>query len=750
MRRLIAVLLGVLAVSAGASSYFDRALAQQTTWLQGANTQGTAFTIPPDPTLADPTVVGPMLAAAASDAKVNIFRTAIEYGADDHSRIVLYALLNAPTHVDGAFALASGRWLTPEDSRYPGRFLSTVDTGNADEVGQLADFGGGDDVTVRHLGRIFDSLPVAGTYAVEAADSESVDDFFRVFSSAASSAAGGAHTFQPKDFRADTPRFSGVEAEVAPILTIVELMIVLATTLLIAFRVLHRAKAVGVMQLQGLGRAAIWYRLTGRQIIAVGLGSAALVCAGTLLVRDSSAAFAMEVALSIARAFAVMLVGSAVASAAILVARPSDSIKNRKPTRALFALSAFVKAAFTLALIAAVAGFWLQFRSAADERARLAGWDLARGYGIFYPVSNGNDQVDMTAGQEGYTPAVAEGLYPVLDADGALYIDATAYEPAPVAAELQPGAFRSLTVNRNYLERFPVRDADGHAVEIDNAAVDWIVLAPERLRGQEADLEAWFSQVQHSRRSAEAAFGGTVPDAIANQGLRIVWIADGQAVFSFDPLVAPEAGNMIEGPIFEVMTAANSVGMDRANAITGDAAAALKIPLGGAGSTAVLAELKPVLRSLMLDDNLRHLVTIDDYAALEAARIESTMAAIAVSCAVLLVGLIYLGATSIAILFERYARRVVVRRLHGIGFVRRYREAALAFGIIWAGQLLGALALNRLGTNVFAAGGSQRIADDAVVAVVALTVAVIEGVMSAIVLTSIERRGIARLLKEEF
>ena len=750
MRRLIALLLGVLAISAGVSSYLDRSQAQQTAWLQGANTHGTAFAIPSNPTLADPTVTAPLLATAARDAKVNVFRTAIEYGADDHSQIVLYALLAAPTHVDSAFALASGRWLTPDDSHHPERFLSTLDAGDPDQVGRLADFGGGDDVTVRHLDQAFDSLPVAGAYVVEAADRASTDDFFRLFSNAASSAAGGSQAFQPKDFRAETPRFFGVESEAAPILIVVQLMIVLATTLLIAFRVLHRAKAVGVMQLQGLGRAAIWYHLTGRLIIAVGLGSAVVVCAGTLLVRDSSAAFATEVALSIARAFAVMLVGSGVASAAILVSRPSDSIKNRKPTRALFALSALVKAAFTLALIAAVAGFWLQFRSAADERARLAGWDLARGYGIFYPVSNGNDQVDMTAGQEGYTPAVVEGLYPVLDADGALYIDATAYEPTSVAAELEPGAFRAVTVNVNYLKRFPVRDPEGNPVDVDNAAVDWIVLVPERLRDREADLEAWFSQVQHSRRAAEAAFGGTVPDAIANQGLRIVWLADGQDVFSFDPLVQPEAGNMIEDPIIEVMTAANSIGMDRANAITGDAAAALKVPLGGSAATAVLADLEPVLRSLTLDDNLRHLVTIDDYAALEVARIESTMGTIAVSCGVLLVGLIYLGATSIAVLFERYARRVVVRRLHGIGFVRRYREAVLVFGVIWTGQLLGALALNRLGTNAFAAGGAHRVADDAVVAAVAVAVAVIEGAMSAVVITSIERRGIARLLKEEF
>lgn len=748
MRRLIALMLGLLAVAAGASAYFEHAQSQRAAWLEAAGANGIEFAIPPDTRLADPDRTYPILAAAADAAHSNVFRTAVEYGTDDRPRIVLYALLSSRTQLEREFAVASGRWLGPDDAGHPERFLSSIDTGNPDQVGRLADFGGGDDVSVRSLQSAFDSLPVAGSYVVEPSDSASADTFFRLLATGASSAIGSTGAFEDRDFRGQGQHFLGVEGDPGPLVSIVQLMIVLATALLIAFRVLHRARAVGVMRLQGLGPIAVWYRLIGRLITTVALLSAAVVGSASLLVPNSTVAFAAEVVSSMTRAFAVMLVASGVASAALLLSRASDSIKNRKPTRALFALNALVKTTFTLALIAAGAGLWLQYQLATGERAQLGSWDRARDYAIFYPVSNGNDQLDMESGQEGYSPAVVEDLYPVLDARGALYIDATGFDA--LEQSLPPGAFRSVTVNLNYLRRFPVIGEDGQPIEISNSTTDWVVLAPVSLRSRAAEIEDWFQRAQEGKRVAERAFGGSVPDAITKQGVSIRWVANDQDIFSFNPVVNSDAGNTIRDPIIEVMTAANSVGMDRANAITGDAEAALKVPLRGADTTALLTSLQPDLRSLKLDDNLRHLVTLDGYVSLEVARIENTMGAIIVAGGVLLAGLFYLSAASVAVLAERYSRRVVVHRLHGAGFVRRYRETILIFSGVWLGQLVGALGLNRLGANPFSAAGAGRVADDRLIFALAVAVGLLEAVMSATVLMLIERRGVARVLKEEF
>jgi putative ABC transport system permease protein len=750
MRRLIALMLGLLAITAGAGGYFDQVQQQQQLWLQAAADVGVEFAIPLDPKLADPDTADQILTAAADGAGANVFRTAVEYGADDRPRIVLYALLTSPTDIERAFPLASGRWLAPDDAEHPERFVSSADNGNPDQVGRLADFGGGDDVSVRSLNKAFDSMPTAGVYVAEAANLKSMDTFFQLLARGASIAAGGQGTFQPGDFQAQSRRFAGVNGASSALLAAAQAMIIFATALLIAYRALHRAKAVGVMQLLGLDPIAIWYQLTGRLILAIGLFCAAIVGAASLLIHDGTTSFALGVALAITRAFAVMLVASGVASAALLVARPSDSIKNRKPTRIMFALNALVKTGFTLTLIGAGAGLWLQYESASAERAQLSAWDRARGYAIFYPVSNGNDQLDMASGSEGYTPSVIENLYPLLNAQGALFIDAIEYEPGALAHSLPLGAFRSVTVNVNFLRRFALNDANGQSVEVADTTTDWVVLVPERFRSQAAEVETWLRRTLSGRRAAEHIFGGSVPDVVANQNVSIRWIADSQEVFSFNPLVNSDTGNMISDPIVQVMTSANSVGIDRANAITGDVGAALKVAVGDAETTDVLANLQTDLRSLRLDDNLRHLVTLEGYVALEVARIENTILAIAMVGAVLLVGLLYLSAASVAVLFERYSRRVVVRRLHGAGFVRRYREPILIFAGIWIGQLVGALAINRLGANPFSSSGAGRMADDRVIVAVALAIAVLEASMSAFVITSIERRGLTRLLKEEF
>ncbi len=749
MQRVVALMLAALAAAAGVSSYLEQAQVQQRGWLQAAGDAGTAFAIPPDQSLADPATAYSVLRAAAREARVNVFRTAVEYGGDGRPEVVLYALLEAPTRVADAFPLASGRWLTADDGEHPERLLSSADTGSPDQVGRLAGFGGADAVSVRALALAFDSLPVAGSYVAEAGSGASVRDFLRLLSEGASTAAGAAGAFKPSDFAAQGTHFSGVQAAPGPLLLGAQIAIVLATALLIAFGILHRAKAAGVMRLHGLGGLAIWYRLTGRLIVTVGLLAVATATVASRLVHDTTLAFTAGVALAIARAFAVMLGASIAASTALLFGRVGASLKNRKPTRALFALNALVKAALTLALIAAGAGLSLQYGAAAQERARLAGWDAAHGYAIFYPVSNGNDEIDMASGQEAYTPAVAESLYPDLDERGALYVDATQYEPAALASALPQGTYRSITVNVNYLRRFPVMDADGRAIAVDESTTDWVVLAPERLRGEASAISAWFRLAQGSAVAAEDAFGGEVPAAVARQAVSIRWVADGQRVFSFDPAVSPDDGNRISEPIVQVMTRANSVGMDRANAVSGGAGAALKVPVGEGGTAAALSSLQPVLQGLRLDDNLRHLVTLDGYAALEVARIEDVMRAAALAAGVLLMGLLYLAAASVAILFEQYSRRVVVRRLHGTGFLRRYREPVAIFSVLWAAQLLGALALNRIGANPFSAGAT-RPADDLAVVVVALIVALAEAAMSAAVLISIERRSVARVLKEEF
>jgi bacteriocin-associated integral membrane protein len=748
MKRVIVALLMLLSAAAAATVYVNTDNAQRQLMQHAAASVGQPFTIPGDPRLADPVKMYAALRTAAADARVNVFRTSVGYTPDGRPQVTQYILLTTSTHLFDAFSLRSGRWLSPADADHPERFLSTTQTGSRDQVGVLGAFGGNDLVAIRSLRSAFDSLPVAATYDVESSDQSSFDRFLNSLAQASSQLAGGVGLFTAASFKGGIDSFAGYTTDFAPILNAVQYVIIFFAALFLAFQVLHEAKKAGVMKLHGFGVVRVWFAIAGRLILISLVTSEAIALVASRFVPDTTFEFTASVGLTIVRAFAVMLVASIVAVAYVARTNISNSIKNRKDTRGVFAVNTLVKIACSVALIAVGAGLWLQYTNAAGERQQFGNWDRARGFGIFYPGEVGNDLVETETGGNATTAAEVYDLYPLLNDRGALYVDAGNYEPVALAESFPPGAYRTIDVNVNYLKQFPLRDDSGRTIVIGEDTSDWVVLAPSRYRSQQAEILAYFQLQRTGNGSAEqAAFGRAAPASVAHQKVSIIWMQDNQAVFSFNPLVNPGHGNNIVDPFIEVMTSANSLGLDRANMI---GATALKIRLLDGDTVRTLQDLLPTLKRLKLDDNLPYLITMDEYVSQQIARLDNGIRSVEFAGIALFVGLLILAVQSISILFERYSRRITVRRLFGAGFMRTYREPLLIFTAVWSFQLVGALVANRLGLNPFSTQTFSSVADDFTVVGIAASVALAEGLFSAGVLTFIERRSVVRVLKEEF
>jgi putative ABC transport system permease protein len=753
MKRVIVALLMLLAAAAAATVYVNTDNAQRQVMQHAAVNVGQPVTIPSDPRLADPEKMYAALRTAAADARVNVFRTSVGYTRDGHPQVTQYALLTTNTHLFDAFSLRAGRWLRPEDADHPERFLSTIQTGSPDQVGVLGDFGGNDLVAVRGLRSAFDSLQVAATYDVESSAPSSFDRFLNLLAEASSQVAGRPGLFSAASFKGGTDSFAGYRTEFEPILNAVQYVIIFFTALFLAFQVLHDAKKAGVMKLHGFGVVRVWFAIAGRLILISLVASEAIALLASRFVPETTFEFTVSVGLTIVRAFAVMLGASLVACAYVARTNISNSIKNRKDTRGVFAVNSLVKIACSMALIAVGAALWVQYTNAARERQQFGNWERARGYGIFYPGQVGNDLVEFQTGGNATVAAEVYDLYPLLNNRGALYVDANNYEPAALAS---PVAYRSIEVNVNYLKQFPLRDDAGRTIMVGEDISDWVVLAPSRYRSQQAEILAHFqllrtgsSSQEGSAQAEQAAFGRPAPARVAHQKVSITWTQDDQAVFSFNPLVNPDHGNNVVDPFIEVMTSANSLGIDRANMI-GGGGSALKVRLLDGDAVRTQRDLLPTLQRLKLDDNLPYLVTMDEYVSQQIAALDNGIRSVAIAGIALLVGFLVLAVQSISILFERYSRRITVRRLFGAGFMRTYHEPLLIFGAVWSVQLVGAIVANRLGLNPFSTPTSSSVADVGIVVAIAASVALGEGLFSAGVLTFIERRSVVRVLKQEF
>jgi len=377
-------------------------------------------------------------------------------------------------------------------------------------------------------------------------------------------------------------------------------------------------------------------------------------------------------------------------------------------------LPATVKVAFGAALTILIMATWQQFVTLAEQREAMSPWEKVQEYAIFYPRSIGNDQQEIEAGGNASTVAEARDLYPILTKSGGIYIDSINYQPGAPKDTSSPWPVPPIRVNNNFLKQYPIMDSDRHQIDVDDEEQAWVVAVPERFKGREAQIENLLRTMRTGGPGITGAVqaekritGIPAPDRFSHQNIRIIWMATGQKVFSFDPQVDPEHGNMIVDPIVEIMTPDNSLTVDRLNSITGSLDTGLKVRVDGTPAV-TLATLTPTLKKLRLEDNLQHLVNVHEAMSTRVEQARSSIKYTTALGGVALLITLALDTTMVVIGFDRLRRRIAVRRLHGVGFLRSRREIFFALWIPWLGQtLLAGAIVTALGTNTVSTPGNS-------------------------------------------
>ncbi|MGY6651492.1 hypothetical protein ACXIZN_04940 [Amycolatopsis sp. TRM77291] len=431
--------------------------------------------------------------------------------------------------------------------------------------------------------------------------------------------------------------------------------------------------------------------------------------------------------------------------------------RNRSSLGSAIAVPAAVKVVCGVVLAVLVVVVWRQFTDLAQRQESMAPWENVQNYAIFHPRLIGDDQQELEIGGNASTIAEARGLYPVLEKAGALYIDSVNYQAGAPSDPSSPWPVPPIRVNNNYLKQYPILDESRKPIDVADDEQAWVVAVPEHFKTREAALTELFQEMRTGGPGitgvleAERRIAGEkAPERFADQQVRIIWTAAGQDVFSFDPKVNPGHGNMITDPIIEVMTPANSLTVDRLNAITGDLDTGLKVRVDGDPAT-MLTTFTPLLRELKLDDNLPHLVSVHDAMGTQINELRSAMTqAIAFAGGALLV-MVVLNATTVVIGSDRLRRRLTVRRLHGIGFIRSYRELLLILGGTWLVQsLAAAVVVVWLGTQTTSMPGVEvhPYAQLPKLLVVVLASLAVEALLVVAAARLVERRNAVKRLKE--
>jgi len=704
---------------------------------------GQLFAIPS--TATDPDAVLAALKSAAVSTRSNVFRTVIGVDEHDHGFVTQYVLVTgSDTRVFNGAVLASGRFLTAQESQ-GGDVSVSSDDSSPNRVGVLRVLGASERFSFRPLWTLFDTIPAPGAYYAECGQSGCAP-FLTAVAAALSTGTSG-DSFAVSDLSATDRQLVVPTHDPQLYLQLAVVAGLLITVVLAVYRQFYEAKRAGVMGLLGYGPLRVWWSITGHPIIIVGTAAGVVFSTGSTLIPGADSGFVAVVIVGQMTAVGLLAVTSLLTVPYVARMRISEVLKNRRDTRALFGTGIGLSIVTSAMLVVVATGAWSHVDTMNRERESLRQWTSTAGYGVFAPVSNGDDVVDLETGQPGFSLVEATDLYDALSTQGALYVYAADYSDTALQKPLSPDAYRSMQVNPAYLSAYPILDTDNQPITVNESESSWVLLVPEHLRSQEQKITAYFQAGRSSAFSGEKTiFHRSVSVVAQNQPVRIVWTHTGQRIFTFNPDVAVASGGAVEDPIVEVLTRANSLGIDRLNAVTGDASAGLKIPLVGGSSQATLTALQPLLTRLKLDDNLRHVVTLNEYQLARIDRLQENLRGTMIVLAALALLLIIITAQSLTIAFERFARKIVVRGLFGLAAWRRYREFMTLGAVVWAIQAVIGVGVVSVGFQPFSATDTGPLST----LVAAAAVSAIQAMVAVGVLQLMERRNTSNILKGGF
>ncbi|KAA0750243.1 DUF1430 domain-containing protein [Bacillus sp. AY3-1] len=647
---------------------------------------GKEFVIPDVLGFANPSEIYPILLEAAKESHTNIFRTNVAYHEDEHVEILKYVLLTTETIYFKQFQLSGGDVLKPKDTFQGNAFLSTVHTKDTKQKGVIKDFGDNHVITIKPLQTSYVHLPMAGRYVVEGVDDKSYDAFLKLFSKKLN------QHFKPKqyivadDFKRNLS--NNEEALDSPInsLSYIQYMVFIVLLCFLIYYVFNEAKRIGVIKMHGVSNLRLWFIVIGRTIASMFVLSIGISVLATAFVKNVTSGFIYTIMFDQCKTYLIITILSVVSYFYISKIKVNQMIKNRKDTKGIFVFNTLLKVTCSIIFVLLGTSILEQYITVKEKQVNLKNWEKNKDYGVFYPLSVGNDEEQQ--GMHKTASSINGDLYPILNKMGAVLIDSKEYEEIELSRNKDYKGIWSVTVNNNYLREFPLYDIHNQRVKVSEDTENWILLVPEKYQNREKEILRFFEE---RRKPAieyeEKRMHREVPNHLRNRKIDIIWIKNNQEIFSFNPDVYKSDNNKIRDEIIEVMTEKNSFVGERDLILGGGANDPLKIKLIKRDAGLTYKTLEPELKRLGLDDNLRYLVTVDQYISKDIYNLQKTMKILLTVTSGLIVGILFLVAQNIIVYFNKNQQKIVVHRLFGVDFFRTYKGYMLQFVLMWIVQL---------------------------------------------------------------
>lgn len=696
------------------------------------------FSLPDDPLLANPDQLYPILLESAIQAKINIFRPAINNKPNNKVEIVKYVLLTGSTQLYNYVHITDGSMVLSEDTQQSLHFLSSIHTGNPNQIGSIRDFGKNDLITISPLHLSFQHLPVAGTYFAETKNYQAFQKFLTIFTKKLNVKY---QKYLKVPFKTDNFVYTPIVIdnttktfEFLDYLTYIQYALFFIILILLIFAIFQDSKTIGIYKMHGITSRKIWFIVMGKMILITGSLSVATTTLLAILIPNTNFYFVIHNILSQLETYGIVLIISLISYIYISRMKIHQIIKNRKNTRSIFMLNTLTKIICSIFIVALGISYLNQYTNLIQQKKDIQGWENVKDYGIFYPVLIGYDAQDMQQKATEFHKIIANQLYPFVNRAGALLINTRQYEEPSLILNKNSRGIRSILVNNNYLKKYPLYDINQKQVEISDNTKKWILLVPDKYHNREKEILRFFKEDRQNFKNYQIEhYKIQVPEYLKKPEIQIIWLEDNQKVFSFNPEVFKAEHNVIIDPIIQVVTENNSYTSDRVAVLGNGGSDPLKIKLINRDTAQTYISFEPELKRLHLEDNLKNLITVDQYMLTKVNDLKNEINLQLLLIGGLLIGLLFLVAQNLLVFFEQYQQAFIIRRLFGLSFFRTYKEFICLFVFLWIIQTGIILMIHRKADIAFF--------------IVLFFFIVVELIASIISLIIIERKNRVHLLK---
>ncbi|WOC32691.1 MULTISPECIES: DUF1430 domain-containing protein [Caproicibacterium] len=637
----------------------------------GAQTYCEPFAIPDDSRISDTDQLFSVLLKTAQETHTNLFRTYMagsetETVKNDRTTVVKYSLLTGSSRYMQTFPLKNGRTFTPAEtqSRTNRQFLDTQKSGSAEQVGQLRYHMYKTSLRIEPFYQMTSEVKGSGRYYVELPAGVQKDVFLK-----------SLQKNLQQQFQAEIPvaQLQGDTQEIT-IPTMDEFLfecvyglLLLLVVLSVLYICLRESKQIAVCKLHGVKTGKIMWLLL-RSVFGVFAGTFLAVALGIgIYTQDFVYVWRVLQNTVAAYLFSIALIAVA-AAAAVRTCRVYQNLNGKSGSKSVLYLNYVVKALSVLLILAEGQLLYTNVNAYQQSMRLYQAWSDARAYGVFYPLTHGSSVT--TAEVVAAEGKIAEEVYPTLNRQGALYIGAELFQPEYLNSSA-PASFPSVKVNVNYLKKYPLQDSAGKPVSVSENETSWVLLAPMRYKSQEQALRKELLETRQGMNTVDQEVYGVSKKIQKGTDVKIIWIADGQKVYTYNPKVSAKTAGTLSGVLVEVMTEQNSCISDR-NGIRGNGDSdPLKVKLNGTAQETYDA-LVPLLKKTGVYENLPHLIATDQYMTGQATVIQSQINLYVLIAGFFLLMLWLTITQNMVILFDQNKKDLIVKKLFGWPAGRRF------------------------------------------------------------------------------